>query len=89
VCLPTAPVLPPGETGNFGTFLICGQLWDKPLIASNNHIGRPDVKHIRGLRICVCAGHNAPTVSAALNYNFKSKIKYAVAAVRPRCPAST
>jgi len=33
LCLPTAPALPPGEKGDFGTSPIYGQLSDKPLLA--------------------------------------------------------
>ena len=33
LCLPTAPALPPGENGDFGTSPIYGQLLDKPLLA--------------------------------------------------------
>jgi two-component system, cell cycle response regulator CpdR len=52
-------VLPPEEIRNFGTFLICGQLWDKPLLVSNNHIGCPDVKHNRDREIKVTLRANA------------------------------
>jgi hypothetical protein len=30
LCLPTAPVLPNGENGDFGTSPLCGQLSTKP-----------------------------------------------------------
>jgi hypothetical protein len=39
MCLPTAPALPPGKKGDFGTSPIYGQLSDKPLLAFVLHMG--------------------------------------------------
>jgi hypothetical protein len=47
LCLPTAPALPPGENGDFGTSPIYGQLSDKPLLAFVRLHGVRNIKHNR------------------------------------------
>jgi hypothetical protein len=40
LCLPTAPALPPGEKGDFGTSPIYEQLTDKHCLPLYTHMGR-------------------------------------------------
>jgi hypothetical protein len=44
LCLPTAPLLPIGGSGDFGTSPFYGQLSDKPLLALCTLPGVPEVK---------------------------------------------
>src|ERR1700688_922628 len=44
LCLPTAPALPNGGSGDFGTSPFYGQLLDKPLLILCTSLGVLDVK---------------------------------------------
>jgi hypothetical protein len=48
LCLPTAPALPTGRNGDFGTSPFYGQLSDKPLLGLCTLLGVLDVKHKSG-----------------------------------------
>ena len=48
LCLPTAPLLPIGGSGDFGTSPFYGQLSDKPLLVLCTLLGVPDVKDNSG-----------------------------------------
>jgi hypothetical protein len=48
LCLPTAPVLPTGGSGDFGTSPLYGQLSDKPLLVLCTLLGVLDEKNNSG-----------------------------------------
>jgi len=51
LCLPTAPELPIGGSGDFGTSPFYGQLSDKPQLAFVDSSGEADVKRNSGREI--------------------------------------